>query len=64
MHDEALRPQSIPELSPLDVRDDDVKPAINNALFPLCPSTMTLHEFEELTCAVYSLVMDARNRRR
>jgi len=48
----------------LECEDDTLKPAINAALYPLCPATMTLGEFEHLACKVFNLVMGARTRAR
>ena len=42
------------------VADDDVKPRINELLFPLVSGSMTIHDFERLACDVFDLVMAAR----
>ena len=44
------------------VDDDDVKPRINELLFPLVPGSMRIYDFEVLACDVYDLVLKARHK--
>jgi len=38
---------------------DDLKGAINHFLYPNLPDSMTLKEFEDITVAVFKLVIEA-----
>lgn len=42
--------------------DDDVKVRINELAYPLVPGTMTIDEFEDLTCKIFDLIMEARHK--
>ena len=44
------------------VDDDDVKVRINEMAYSLVPGTMTIDEFEDLTCKIFDLIMEARHK--
>lgn len=48
----------------VDAGTKDLKPQINEFLFPLVPDGMTIKEFEELSCAVFKLMVEAWAKRR